>query len=110
MLSPGRGLRGATARDMIRQPDNLGWKIKATLKTAQALHHIETVFEGEPTRKVFIDDMPVAQTRLAQLIPIIWLTPPMDRLWQEGSEGTAEVPRSPNAQPDSRAWRLFADV
>ena len=87
LLSPGRGLRGATARDMIRQPDNLGWKIKANLKTAQALHHIETVFEGEPTRKVFIDDMPVAQTRLAQLIPIIWLTPPMDRLWQEGSEG-----------------------
>lgn len=87
LLSPGRGLRSARTAEIARHPDNLGWKIRAELTLAKEKHQIETVFEGDSTRRVFIDSKPVAQTGLAQLIPIIWLTPPMDRLWQEGSEG-----------------------
>lgn len=37
LLSPGRGLRRASPEDLCRKPQNLGWKVKATLSTSAML-------------------------------------------------------------------------
>ena len=37
LLSPGRGLRRASAGDMSRRPEELGWKITALLQSLQNL-------------------------------------------------------------------------
>ena len=83
MLSPGRGLRRAAAGDMVRTPEGVGWKVTA----ATAAHRIETWSEDGNGRSVKIDDKPVPQSALANLLAVVWLVPTMDRLWTEGADG-----------------------
>jgi DNA replication and repair protein RecF len=87
MLSPGRGLRGAAPADMARKPGTLGWRLWAGL--VRGGETVEVVLTGEPEgrRRIEIDGRSETQTRLGQLIPMLWLTPSMDRLWLEGAEG-----------------------
>jgi len=85
LLSPGRGLRGAKAADMARQPEALGWKIKADLTSLNQAHEVETGQEGDASRTVRIDDKTAAQTALGRIARIVWLVPMMDRLWMEGA-------------------------
>jgi DNA replication and repair protein RecF len=87
LLSPGRGLRRASAEDMARRPDLIGWKIAAQLQVPGALHDIETSVEltRGTGRSVQIDGKSAPQTRLGALAPVLWLTPAMDRLWTEGA-------------------------
>lgn len=87
LLSPGRGLRAASAEDMSRKPDAVGWKVRATLSSPDGLHEIETYSEAGAARRVQIDAKSVPQTALARLLAVIWLIPAMDRLWIEGPEG-----------------------
>ena len=83
LLSPGRGLRRATAEELIRRPEALGWKISAILSSG---HEIETsAMPGEP-RQVRIDDKSSPQVALSRLARIVWLVPSMDRLWIEGAD------------------------
>jgi DNA replication and repair protein RecF len=86
LLSPGRGLRGAPAAELARTPGALGWRIRAAVEGAT---RAEIVLTGEPTgrRRVEIDGKLETQTALGRLIPMLWLTPAMDRLWIEGAEG-----------------------
>lgn len=86
LLSPGRGLRRATARDMARQPDAIGWKVKALLRSAHHLHEVETWCEDGSARQVRIDDKSASQTALGRIARVLWLIPAMDRLWIEGAE------------------------
>ncbi|MEM6744624.1 MAG: AAA family ATPase, partial [Pseudomonadota bacterium] len=86
LLSPGRGLRRAEAEALARRPETLGWRVSARLTAPDGAHEVETGVEGDATsRAVRIDGKTAPQTRLGALIPMLWLTPAMDRLWIEGA-------------------------
>lgn len=87
LLSPGRGLRRASAEEMTRRPEALGWKLVAELKHSGRTHEIETWSEAGAARSVRIDGKPAPQTALGQIARVLWLIPSMDRLWIEGTEG-----------------------
>ncbi len=87
LLSPGRGLRRASAQDMTRRPENLGWKITALLHGPLGHSEIEIISENGASRQVRIDGKPVPQTTLGRIARVLWLIPSMDRLWIEGAEG-----------------------
>ncbi|MFD1913690.1 DNA replication/repair protein RecF [Halodurantibacterium flavum] len=87
LLSPGRGLRGAAAEDLMRRPERLGWKIRAQLQAPAAEHLVETWAEPGSGRQVAIDEKPATQVMLGRLVRVLWLVPAMDRLWTESAEG-----------------------
>lgn len=96
MLSPGRGLRGATADEMTGQPDGVGWSVEATFsrsgaevaRSGPAEAVARTAYDPAfGKRTVRIDGETVPQTALSRLARQIWLTPAMDRLWIEGASG-----------------------
>ncbi|KEJ90604.1 DNA replication/repair protein RecF [Sulfitobacter donghicola] len=87
LLSPGRGLRRASAEDMTRRPEVLGWKISALLHGPIGINEIEIISEKGAARQVKIDGKPTPQTALGKIARVLWLIPSMDRLWIEGAEG-----------------------
>lgn len=87
LLSPGRGLRRAKAEDMAQAPGRIGWKISAELHVDERSREIVTRSEAGAPRIVHLDDKPVPQMALADLVPMVWLVPAMDRLWIEAAEG-----------------------
>ncbi|SPH19288.1 DNA replication and repair protein RecF [Ascidiaceihabitans donghaensis] len=87
LLSPGRGLRRASAEDMARRPEALGWKISGVLQSLQQIHEIEITSQSGAARQVKIDEKPAPQTALGRIARVLWLIPSMDRLWIEGAEG-----------------------
>ncbi|MBM1555278.1 DNA replication/repair protein RecF [Sulfitobacter mediterraneus] len=87
LLSPGRGLRRASAEDMTRRPEALGWKLTAILHSLHQAHEIEVWSEGGNARQVRIDGKAAPQTALGRIARVLWLIPAMDRLWIEGAEG-----------------------
>lgn len=87
LFSPGRGLRRASAADMTRRPEALGWKVSGVLHALDQLHEIEILSEGGGARQVRIDGKPASQLALGRIARILWLIPAMDRLWIEGAEG-----------------------
>lgn len=87
LFSPGRGLRRASAEDMMRRPETLGWKITGLLQSGARLHEIEIWSDRGAARQLKIDGKSAVQTDLARLARILWLVPSMDRLWIEGAEG-----------------------
>jgi DNA replication and repair protein RecF len=86
MISPGRGLRRASAADMARRPDAIGWKLRAELTNNGHPHEIETWADQGP-RSVKIDGKAASQVDLGRLVRVLWLVPSMDRLWTETAEG-----------------------
>jgi DNA replication and repair protein RecF len=96
LLSPGRGLRRAASDDIARQPEGLGWKVRAQLQSA-GVHDVETWAETGGARQVRIDDKATPQVALGRIARMLWLVPAMDRLWIEGADGP-------------RAWRSDADL
>jgi DNA replication and repair protein RecF len=100
-LAPGRGLRRAklaeadhrTAEDAAGKP----WAVAAVLETGKGRINIGTGREpaegalssksgASERRAVRIDGHPArGQKDLAQHLALVWLTPDMDRLFQEGS-------------------------
>lgn len=87
LLSPGRGLRRASALDMARRPEALGWKVSAVLKSLRQVHEVEIASDAGAVRTVRIDGKPAPQTALGRFARVLWLIPSMDRLWIEGAEG-----------------------
>ncbi|MBH1974080.1 MAG: DNA replication/repair protein RecF [Rhodobacteraceae bacterium] len=87
LLSPGRGLRRATADELARKPEGLGWKITAEVRGLGADHLVETMAEGGESRSVRIDDKAATQASLGRILRVLWLVPAMDRLWIEAAEG-----------------------
>ncbi len=87
LLSPGRGLRRAAPEELARQPEALGWKLRAVLEGPDSAHEVETWAEPGGPRAVRIGGKPARQADLARLCPVLWLVPAMDRLWTEGAEG-----------------------
>ena len=87
MLSPGRGLRRATADEITRKPEAVGWKVSAVMQSLHQMHEIETWSEGGASRNVRIDSKSATQVALGRVARILWLVPSMDRLWTEGADG-----------------------
>jgi len=87
LLSPGRGLRRASAEELSRRPESIGWKVSARIFVNGTQHEIETFAEGTDARQTRIDGKAAPQVALGRMIRILWLTPAMDRLWIEGAEG-----------------------
>lgn len=87
LFSPGRGLRRATAADMTRTPEGLGWKLTAQLQSNAQTYDLSLTSEGGAPRQTRIDGKTTPQTALAHVMRVVWLVPSQDRLWIEGAEG-----------------------
>jgi DNA replication and repair protein RecF len=89
LLVPGRGLRGARNLDLPRQDGPGGWAVNARFHTRDGETSIGTGCERESDRRVFRLDgtAPRTQADIARLVAAVWLTPQMDRLFQEGLSG-----------------------
>lgn len=87
LFSPGRGLRGAAPDELARQPEGIGWKLKAELGLPAGASEIEIEARPGTSRQVRIDGKAATASALAGLLRIVWASPAMDRLWIEGAEG-----------------------
>jgi DNA replication and repair protein RecF len=92
-LAPGRGLRGARLSDVERHRADgstaAGWAVAATVATGHGSLRLGTGRDGASERRiVHIDGEPArSQAALAEQLGIVWLTPAMDRLFQDGPGG-----------------------
>lgn len=87
-LSPGRGLRRATLTEVSRHgKTDHSWGVAITLQGTNFTHEIATGIEiGQESgrRLIKIDHENVrSQESLTDYVNIIWLTPQMDRIFQE---------------------------
>ncbi len=99
-LAPGRGLRRARLTEIDRRPGPesdaapSGWAVAATVATGTGAVRIgagrdpgQSGAAGEK-RIVHIDGEAVrGQAALGERLAVVWLTPPMDRLFSEGPGG-----------------------
>ena len=96
-LAPGRGLRRAALGDVARTQEGAvapGWAVAARVDAQNGQiamgSGVESPDRGAQRnrRVVHIDGAPVrGQAVLAEHLSIVWLTPEMDRLFQDGSSG-----------------------
>ncbi|NKB49181.1 MAG: DNA replication/repair protein RecF [Alphaproteobacteria bacterium] len=96
-LAPGRGLRRAALADIARAQDNAvapSWAVAARVDGPDGQVALGSGVESAPEgnqrsrRVVRIDGAPArGQAALAEHLSIVWLTPEMDRLFQDGSSG-----------------------
>ncbi len=90
LLLPGRGLRGARLAELPRHGAK-SWAVAARFATTGGETDIGTgtAPDGPADRRVFRLDgaAPRSQAEIAQRVAAVWLTPQMDRLFQEGSSG-----------------------
>jgi DNA replication and repair protein RecF len=93
LLVPGRGLRGARNADLARQGGGGSWAVAARFSTVEGETEIGTGTspagaEGSDRRVFRLDGgAPRSQAEIARRVAAIWLTPRMDRLFQEGLSG-----------------------
>lgn len=96
-LAPGRGLRRAALGDIARTDssgDTANWAVAAQVDGRDGQialgSGVESPLEGaqRSRRVVHVDGAPArGQAALAEHLSIVWLTPEMDRLFQDGSSG-----------------------
>jgi len=89
-LAPGRGLRRARLSEIDRHGHAGAWAVAARLTTPAGEVAIGTGRDGTSEsgdrRLVRIDGQAVkGQAALAEYLNLVWLTPQMDRLFQEGA-------------------------
>ncbi|MGH6945267.1 MAG: AAA family ATPase, partial [Geminicoccaceae bacterium] len=88
LLAPGRGLRRARLGAIDRTGGG-PWAVAARLEDALGCGDIGTgrVHDGDRERRaVRINGAPAeSQAALAEVVSVLWLTPDMDRLFQEGT-------------------------
>lgn len=91
LLVPGRGLRGARTAELPRIGGPGNWAVAGRFQTAAGVTDIGTgsAPDGPSDRRVFRLDgqTPRNQAEIAERLAMIWLTPQMDRLFQEGLSG-----------------------
>ena len=92
LLVPGRGLRGSRIGELARRGQSRpAWAVAARFITRDGETEIGTGTppEGPSERRVFRLDgaTPRSQAEIAARIAAVWLTPQMDRLFQEGASG-----------------------
>ncbi len=93
LLGPGRGLRGARMGELGRRVDGAArpWAAAGRFDTPAGAFDLGTGSDPDGTsdRRVFrLDGQPLrTQSDLADRVAAVWLTPQMDRLFQEGASG-----------------------
>jgi DNA replication and repair protein RecF len=91
LLSPGRGLRSARSADFQRigSAEGAYWGVAAAISGPEGETLVGTGREvGTERRGVAIDGKAAkSQSALAEIVPVVWLTPLMDRLFVEGAKG-----------------------
>lgn len=93
LLAPGRGLRGARMAEFGRQKAGAGlpWAVAGRFETRLGAMDIGTGTDPEShsERRVYrLDGQAVrSQAMLAERVAAVWITPQMDRLFQEGASG-----------------------
>ena len=92
LLGPGRGLRGAKTVELGRHADGapLPWASAGRFRDPLGQEFdvgTGTPDGGPPERRIFrLDGAPVrSQAELAERLAAVWLTPQMDRLFQDGA-------------------------
>lgn len=87
LLSPGRGLRSATYREMEREGDAPGWAVAARLvgRLGQSDVGTGTTADARDRRQFRINGSPATSADLLASVNVLWLTPAMDRLFLEGA-------------------------
>jgi DNA replication and repair protein RecF len=89
LLVPGRGLRGARGVDLARHGGSGQWAVAGRFASPGGELDIGTgtLVDGAPERRVFRLDgaAPRNQAAVAARLAALWLTPQMDRLFQEGA-------------------------
>ena len=89
LLTPGRGIRGASAVDMQRYDSNSAWGISAKVDTNGSEVSLGTGLNVETKRRVVrINGVDAkSQIALSDYLACLWLTPQMDRLFLDGAGG-----------------------
>jgi DNA replication and repair protein RecF len=85
LLSPGRGLRGASLSEMARSGGGGGFAVAARLGDVEIGTGTEA--RAPERRQVRINRAAASATSLSEWLSVLWLTPAMDRLFQEGAGG-----------------------
>jgi DNA replication and repair protein RecF len=85
LLSPGRGLRGASLSEMARSDGPGGFAVAARLDDIEI--GTGTTAAAPERRQVRINGAQSSATALAEWLSVLWLTPAMDRLFLEGAGG-----------------------
>jgi DNA replication and repair protein RecF len=83
LLTPGRGLRGASLADMARQGGSGGFGVAAQLDDIDL--GTGTRAEAPERRIVRVNGAQASATSLSEWLSLIWVTPAMDRLFMEGA-------------------------
>lgn len=86
LLTPGRGLRGATLSEMARSNGPGGFAISARLDTDVDLG-TGTLAAAPERRQVRINGADTSANKLSEWLSVLWLTPAMDRLFLESAGG-----------------------
>jgi DNA replication and repair protein RecF len=93
LLAPGRGLRGARMAELGRQEAGAGlpWAAAGRFETRAGAMEIGTGTdpEGVTERRIYRLDGQALRSQgiLAERMAAVWITPQMDRLFQEGASG-----------------------
>lgn len=85
LLTPGRGLRGAALVQMARQGGGGGFGVAAQVDGVTI--GTGTSADAPERRQVRIGGVAHAASALADYLSVLWLTPAMDRLFQESAGG-----------------------
>lgn len=91
LLSPGRGFRGSPLPDLVRREGEGGFAISAKLHPLESSGKIDPVTIGiglaprASSRQVRVNGVTTSANALSEWLAILWLTPAMDRLFQEGA-------------------------
>ena len=89
LLAPGRGLRRARLPDLDRRQGAGPFRLQARVAGREGPCDIFTAREGDGERRLVEQDgAPLrSQNELADIFSLLWLTPSMDRLFQESASG-----------------------
>jgi DNA replication and repair protein RecF len=85
LLSPGRGLRGATLSEMARTGGPGGFAVAGRLGDVDI--GTGTMPSAPERRQVRINGSPSSANSLSEWLSVLWLTPAMDRLFTESAGG-----------------------
>ncbi len=82
VLSPGRGLRGASFETLQAQGSDIGWAVAATIETEDGPADIGTGATPEGGRRVRINGANARSIEaMSDYLRVLWLTPAMDGLF-----------------------------
>jgi DNA replication and repair protein RecF len=86
LLSPGRGLRGASLAEMARRDGSCAFAVAARLESEVEIG-TGTLADAPERRQVRINGAAASANALSEWLSVLWLTPAMDRLFTDSAGG-----------------------